>query len=151
MARAGAPIGVLGPNTGLGVSGLIPCDRGHAALAGEGGHVTLGPAPGAHFVPEVRVHPLNDIYTHKAEIWMQEFTCKAGSRHGIFQWRRIRFPMWLVLVVNRRPRAVARSCSLPASVPMLAGRERGRLTSISVSIPPRQHKVIQSPSGRGLA
>jgi glucokinase len=44
MARPGAPIGVLGPGTGLGVSGLIPCDRGHAALAGEGGHVTLAPA-----------------------------------------------------------------------------------------------------------
>lgn len=43
-ARAGAPIGVLGPGTGLGVSGLIPCARGHAALAGEGGHVTLAPA-----------------------------------------------------------------------------------------------------------
>ena len=43
-ARAGAPIGVLGPGTGLGVSGLIPCQRGYAALAGEGGHVTLAPA-----------------------------------------------------------------------------------------------------------
>ena len=43
-AREGAPIGVLGPGTGLGVSGLIPCDGGYAALAGEGGHVTLAPA-----------------------------------------------------------------------------------------------------------
>lgn len=40
-ARPGAPIGVMGPGTGLGVSGLIPCDRGYTALAGEGGHVTL--------------------------------------------------------------------------------------------------------------
>ncbi|MGQ0595113.1 MAG: glucokinase [Gammaproteobacteria bacterium] len=43
-AREGGPIGVLGPGTGLGVSGLIPCDRGYAALASEGGHVTLAPA-----------------------------------------------------------------------------------------------------------
>jgi glucokinase len=40
-ARPDAPIGVMGPGTGLGVSGLIPCDRGYTALAGEGGHVTL--------------------------------------------------------------------------------------------------------------
>ncbi len=43
-ASDGGPIGVLGPGTGLGVSGLIPCDRGYAALASEGGHVTLAPA-----------------------------------------------------------------------------------------------------------
>jgi len=43
MDRAGAPMGVLGLGTGLGVSGLIPCDRGHHALAGKGRHVTLAP------------------------------------------------------------------------------------------------------------
>ncbi len=39
-----AAIGVLGPGTGLGVSGLIPCHQDYAAIAGEGGHVTLAPA-----------------------------------------------------------------------------------------------------------
>lgn len=41
----GAPMGVIGPGTGLGVSGLIPAGEGkYAALAGEGGHVGLAPA-----------------------------------------------------------------------------------------------------------
>ncbi len=45
----GAPIAVLGPGTGLGVSGLIPVepDRGGGGwspLATQGGHVTLAPA-----------------------------------------------------------------------------------------------------------
>jgi glucokinase len=40
---AGAPLGLLGPGTGLGVSGLLPAGAGHRAipLGGEGGHVTL--------------------------------------------------------------------------------------------------------------
>ena len=48
-AVAGAPIGLVGPGTGLGVSGLLP-GMGGGALApigGEGGHVTL-----ASFEPE---------------------------------------------------------------------------------------------------
>jgi glucokinase len=40
---AGAPIGVLGPGTGLGVSGLICAGAGWIALAGEGGHATMAP------------------------------------------------------------------------------------------------------------
>ncbi len=42
-AVAQAPIGLLGPGTGLGVSGLIPSADGaqRTALSGEGGHVTL--------------------------------------------------------------------------------------------------------------
>lgn len=40
----GAPKAVLGPGTGLGVSGLIPNSRGgYTALAGEGGHVSFSP------------------------------------------------------------------------------------------------------------
>lgn len=43
-ARERAPIGVLGPGTGLGVSGLVPTDTGGwAALSGEGGHVGIVP------------------------------------------------------------------------------------------------------------
>jgi glucokinase len=41
---AGAPIGVLGPGSGLGVSGLVPAGTGWIALAGEGGHATMAPA-----------------------------------------------------------------------------------------------------------
>lgn len=42
-AVADAPMAVLGPGTGLGVSGLVPGRGGWYALAGEGGHVTLAP------------------------------------------------------------------------------------------------------------
>jgi glucokinase len=35
------PIAVLGPGTGLGVSGLIPTKASWTALAGEGGHATM--------------------------------------------------------------------------------------------------------------
>ena len=35
------PIAVLGPGTGLGVSGLIPTKAGWIALSGEGGHATM--------------------------------------------------------------------------------------------------------------
>ncbi len=40
--RPGAPLALLGPGTGLGVSGLLPNGPGKwVALSGEGGHVTL--------------------------------------------------------------------------------------------------------------
>jgi glucokinase len=38
------PIAVLGPGSGLGVSGLVPSKSGWIALAGEGGHATMAPA-----------------------------------------------------------------------------------------------------------
>ena len=40
----GHPIGVLGPGSGLGVSGLIPSGSGWVPLTGEGGHVTMAAA-----------------------------------------------------------------------------------------------------------
>jgi glucokinase len=43
-AVAGAPIGVLGPGSGLGVSGLVPSGNGWIALTSEGGHATIAPA-----------------------------------------------------------------------------------------------------------
>lgn len=43
-AVRGAPIGLLGPGTGLGVSGLIPNGEDRwIALAGEGGHTSFSP------------------------------------------------------------------------------------------------------------
>jgi glucokinase len=41
---AGAPIGVIGPGSGLGVSMLIPKDGSVVSIQGEGGHVTMAPA-----------------------------------------------------------------------------------------------------------
>lgn len=47
-AQAGAPIGILGPGTGLGVSGLLRgADGTYAALSGEGGHGTMPAADAA--------------------------------------------------------------------------------------------------------
>lgn len=40
----GAAVAVLGPGTGLGVSGLVPCGDTWYPLSGEGGHVTLAAA-----------------------------------------------------------------------------------------------------------
>jgi glucokinase len=42
--RAGAPLGMLGAGTGLGVSGLIPAGGSWTALNSEGGHVSFSPA-----------------------------------------------------------------------------------------------------------
>ncbi|MHA1108911.1 MAG: glucokinase [Alphaproteobacteria bacterium] len=41
-----SPIAVIGPGTGLGMSGLIPSDKGWTALATEGGHATLATRDG---------------------------------------------------------------------------------------------------------
>jgi glucokinase len=41
---ADAPIGVIGPGTGLGVSALLPMPDGWTPIEGEGGHVTMAPA-----------------------------------------------------------------------------------------------------------
>lgn len=43
-AEPGAPLIVLGPGTGLGVSGLVPRGDAWYAVSGEGGHVTLAAA-----------------------------------------------------------------------------------------------------------
>jgi glucokinase len=43
VAAQGTPLGVLGPGSGLGVSGMIPSGTGWIALAGEGGHATMAP------------------------------------------------------------------------------------------------------------
>jgi glucokinase len=40
-AEPDAPVAVLGPGTGLGVSSVVPTGTGWIALAGEGGHVTM--------------------------------------------------------------------------------------------------------------
>ncbi len=44
--HAGAPIGVIGPGSGLGVSALIGTGADATPLEAEGGHVTMAPADG---------------------------------------------------------------------------------------------------------
>jgi glucokinase len=41
-----APVGVLGPGSGLGVCGLVHAPGGWLPLPGEGGHATMAPADG---------------------------------------------------------------------------------------------------------
>jgi glucokinase len=48
-AQANAVIGVLGPGTGLGVSGVIPTVDGFVTLGSEGGHVNFAPADEREF------------------------------------------------------------------------------------------------------
>lgn len=43
-ARAGQPIGIVGPGTGLGMSVLLPLGEGWLAIPGEGGHATMAAA-----------------------------------------------------------------------------------------------------------
>ena len=43
-ALAEAPIGVLGPGSGLGVAGIVPKGGDWLPISGEGGHVTMAPA-----------------------------------------------------------------------------------------------------------
>jgi glucokinase len=40
----GAPVGIIGPGTGLGVGGLASAHGGAVTIAAEGGHVTMAPA-----------------------------------------------------------------------------------------------------------
>ncbi|MCS0657137.1 glucokinase [Massilia terrae] len=42
-AQAGRPIGLVGPGTGLGVSGLVPAGGAWIPLASEGGHASFAP------------------------------------------------------------------------------------------------------------
>ncbi|HEY0062819.1 MAG TPA: glucokinase [Telluria sp.] len=48
-AASNAVIGVLGPGTGLGVSGVIPTIDGFVTLGSEGGHVNFAPADEREF------------------------------------------------------------------------------------------------------
>ena len=49
VAASNAVIGVLGPGTGLGVSGVIPTLDGFVTLGSEGGHVNFAPADEREF------------------------------------------------------------------------------------------------------
>ena len=46
-----APMGVIGPGSGLGVSAVVPSGDGYVPVAGEGGHVTMAAADDAREAP----------------------------------------------------------------------------------------------------
>jgi glucokinase len=56
-AVTGMPIAVIGPGTGLGVSGLIPASGRFVALQGEGGHTAFSPMNEREAVPKSRQRP----------------------------------------------------------------------------------------------
>lgn len=70
--RAGAPLGLLGAGTGLGVSGLIPAGTGWAALSSEGGHVTFSP------VNELEVAILQYAWREFEHVSAERFLSGAG-------------------------------------------------------------------------
>ncbi len=55
-AAADAPIAVLGPGTGLGMSTLVPAREGWIAIAGEGGHATMPAADARESEVLARMH-----------------------------------------------------------------------------------------------
>ena len=71
-ARPGAPLGLLGAGTGLGVSGLIPAGTSWAALRSEGGHVSFSPAD------ELEVAILQYAWRDFAHVSAERFLSGAG-------------------------------------------------------------------------
>ncbi|HEY1393570.1 MAG TPA: glucokinase, partial [Methylibium sp.] len=63
QAVAGAPLGVVGPGTGLGVAGLLPATAGRGAIpiSSEGGHATLAPEDAQE---EAVIRVLRERYGH---------------------------------------------------------------------------------------
>jgi glucokinase len=76
-ADPAAPRAVLGPGTGLGVSGLVPCGHGPAgthwvALSGEGGHVGFAPAS------ELEIELLRFLSRGRDRVSVERVLCGAG-------------------------------------------------------------------------
>jgi glucokinase len=61
-ALASAPIGVLGPGSGLGVSGLVTMPAGCLPLSGEGGHVAVASATARERRPRSHAHALRSRF-----------------------------------------------------------------------------------------
>lgn len=68
------PIGVVGPGTGLGMSGLIPTHTGWLALSSEGGHASLAPANA--FEAEL----LRLAWRHHPHVSLERFLSGPGLR-----------------------------------------------------------------------
>lgn len=72
-ARPGHPLALIGPGTGLGVSGLIPTTDGHwIPLQGEGGHTTL-PAMDTREADIIRI--VRETHPH---VSAERLLCGAG-------------------------------------------------------------------------
>jgi glucokinase len=71
-ARAQSAIALIGPGTGLGVSGLVPAGDQWVALSGEGGHVTLAASDARE---EAIIAVLRERYGHASA---ERAICGAG-------------------------------------------------------------------------
>lgn len=69
---AGRTIGLVGPGTGLGVSGIVPAGGRWIALASEGGHVTFAPAD------ELEVEILQQIRRQFGHVSAERLLSGAG-------------------------------------------------------------------------
>lgn len=70
--RADRPLALLGPGTGLGVSGLIPAGEYWVPLEGEGGHVTFSPAN------ERQVDILRVLRRERPHVSAEALLCGSG-------------------------------------------------------------------------
>jgi glucokinase len=74
---AGAPVGIIGPGSGLGVSIVVPVDEGEfvrwVPLSGEGGHVTLSPITDREIALVAWLHR-----TGRAHVSAEMFICGKG-------------------------------------------------------------------------
>lgn len=66
------PIAVLGPGTGLGVSGLVPAGAGWTALSGEGGHMSIAPEN------ELEIEILRYALKEYDRVSVERFLCGSG-------------------------------------------------------------------------
>jgi glucokinase len=110
-ARAGAPLGLLGAGTGLGVSGLIPAGSSWTALSSEGGHVTFSPAN------ELEVAVLQYAWREFEHVSAERFLSGAGVEliHRALAHVQGRPPENLTAPEISR-RALAGECALSAQV-----------------------------------
>lgn len=73
QARDNAPIAVLGPGTGLGVSGLVPDEQGRwVPLSGEGGHVGIVPES------ELEMDILRYAWQEFGRVSIERLICGSG-------------------------------------------------------------------------
>lgn len=68
----GRTLGLIGPGTGLGVSGIIPINGGWVALASEGGHATFSPAD------EIEIGILQSLWRQQGHVSAERLLSGIG-------------------------------------------------------------------------
>ena len=68
----GRPLGLIGPGTGLGVSGIIPVNGRWVALASEGGHATFSPAD------EIEIRILQSLWRQQGHVSAERLLSGIG-------------------------------------------------------------------------